>query len=113
MTAFSAPLPLGLLKSVKDSVKNPRAQFLLIQPTKVFGTPATRQALEEIHYRAVETPSPDLKEPFGREGQRNAVVIRGGIKRCDGEQGGREEKAAEFSRDPQSSGRRREEKGEE
>lgn len=71
-----------------------------------------RQALG-IHYWAVEASSPDLKEPFGGEGQRNAVVIRGGIKLYDWEHGGREERAAEFRRDPQSGGRLREEKGEE
>lgn len=56
--------------------------------------------------------SPDFKESLGR-GQRNAVVIRGRIRRYDEEHEGREEKAAEFSRDPQSSGCLREEKGKE
>lgn len=66
-----------------------------------------------IHCWAVETLSPDLKEPFGREGQRNAVVIQGEIKCYDWEHGGREERIAEFRRDPQSSGRFKEEKGKE
>lgn len=51
-----------------------------------------RQALGDTHYWAVETSSPDLKEPFGREGQRNAVVIRGGIKLYDWEHGERKRK---------------------
>lgn len=55
-----------------------------------------RQALG-IHYWAVETSSPDLKGPFGGEGQRNAVVIRGGIKRYDWEHGGRERKGLQSS----------------